>query len=152
MKWKERVMDILQRQLEKAVREREVKKKLIFLGKSRSFKEFLIRKLHYVVYDFLAERGISRWEAIRYFNFAKFCVSKAMDYGFKYIDQIFDLAEERFIERDGLKPEIVRDLEVLLINYLTEAPFYEEEYERVKMWYEKYKREVERKRRIFKEL
>lgn len=147
MKKKFPIPYFLQKELEKDIKEREIRKKIMVLGRCRTFKEFLIKKMNYMLADELMEKGLTKFEANKYIIFARFCLARMFRDGIKYVDHIFDMAEERFIVRDGLKPEIVRDVEIFLINYVNEAPSFVQEYEQIKRWYEGYVKELEKKGR-----
>lgn len=137
----------LAKELEKAIKEKQIRHRLMILGKCKTFKDFLSKKLHYVLMDLLEEKNVNKWDRFRYVNFARFCLGRILKDGLKFVDQIFDMAEDRFIERDGLDPEIVREIEVFLINYIHDAPAYTSEYEQIKRWYEGYVKELEKKGR-----
>ena len=125
--------------------ERIKKRKMISLGKCKSFWEFLIKVAIMTTIEFLAEKGFTRWEAYRYCNFVKFIIAHTRKYGKEYLDYYMDIAEKKFPAEYNLDPEIIKELEFLVIDILNNIPKLMKEYARYKEWYESYCEKIKRK-------
>lgn len=132
----ENIAPKLQESLKKMVEEKISRRRLTRLGKSRSFREFILRKFRIVLRDYLASKGIIKWDMLRYHNFCTWSLARILDNGVNYIDDIFDRAEEKFIEKYGLDPKIVGELEMMIIEFVRNINSLYHEYQRVKTAYE----------------
>lgn len=126
----------LQESLKKMAEEKLERKRLIYLGKSKSFRDYIVRRLHVIMRDYLESKGVIKWELLRYYNFYTWCMARILDYGAEYIDEVFDMAEEKFIEKNGLDSEIVKEIEIKIIEYLRNLSSLYHEYQKVKAKYE----------------
>jgi hypothetical protein len=124
----------------KKIEEFREKRRKESLKKARSFKEFLQYKVNYLTIDVCGKYAITGSHIMDYQAFAKMVVSDYYQDFFGRsvnptnisIDDYFDFYEKTWVIPRRLDPEIIKALEIAIVNMIENLDKLHEEYEQLK--------------------
>jgi hypothetical protein len=124
----------------KKIEEFREKRRKESLKKARSFKEFLQYKVNYLTIDVCSKYAITGSHILDYQAFAKMVVSDYYQDFFERkvnptnlsIDDYFEFYEKTWVFPRRLDPEIIKALEIAIVNIIENIDKLHEEYEQLK--------------------
>jgi hypothetical protein len=124
----------------KIVEEWREKKRKESLKKARSFKEFLQYKVNYLTIDVCGKYAITGSHILDYQAFAKMVISDYYQDFFERkvnpqnisVDDYFEFYEKTWVFPRRLDPEIIKALEIAIVNMIENIDKLHEEYEQLK--------------------
>lgn len=140
MSGKQSAIQVVHEKVRKIVEEFREKRMRESLKKARSFREYLQYKVNYLAWDVCSRFGVAGSRILDYQAFAKKVVYDWYNAYVEYavnpelvnIDDIFDYYEKYWALPRGLDPNVVRGLELAILDFIQNIDKLKEEFEKLR--------------------